>query len=296
MTGHRNLRWVMVTLVVLSASIVQIRLHAATMPLNKPRGLALDSHGNLYVANQNGNNILVYNSSYVQEKAIVTGVSQPSGVAIDSLGNLYVLNRGTSSISLYNSTGQWYIDNDITSGIDNPWGIALDGLNNLYVSNNFTTISMYVPVNPTGQSAVGFGDYYPAYFPIGQYETPYDVFAIAAHGPYLSYGSVQNFWEYVAAGVLTNTVGTIGPYRYGSEEEVLALAYDTKGDLYTGDVEGNLQVLAAGTETPSLLVNVGFAIEGIAVDAVHSHVYLSNETDNQIAVYSLTGELLTVIK
>ena len=33
---------------------------AATKPLNSPQGLALDSKGNLYVANNGGNQILIY--------------------------------------------------------------------------------------------------------------------------------------------------------------------------------------------------------------------------------------------
>lgn len=37
---------------------------AATYPLNPPQGLAVDSKGNLYVANNNSNQVLVYNPNY----------------------------------------------------------------------------------------------------------------------------------------------------------------------------------------------------------------------------------------
>src|SRR5215472_11863034 len=52
---------------------------AATKPLNSPQGLALDSKGNLYVANNRGSQILIYGSAYAQmtAKTISKGVSSP---------------------------------------------------------------------------------------------------------------------------------------------------------------------------------------------------------------------------
>src|SRR5271163_1086204 len=72
---------------------------AAKKPISFPRGLAVDAKGNLYVANSGGNDILIYNDSYVQttSKTITQGVSNPTGVAIDSQGNLWVSNYGTSN-------------------------------------------------------------------------------------------------------------------------------------------------------------------------------------------------------
>jgi hypothetical protein len=214
------------------------------------------------------------------------------------VGNLYVLNRGNNSVTVYRSNGNEYPSGEatLTSGIQTPWGIALDGANNLYVSNSSSGIIKYVPVNPTGVSAVGFGDYYPAFFAVGEYFTPDAVYGIAGHGPYLGSGTPESYTVGVASSVLTNVAGTVGPYRYGSADEALSVAYDTKGNLYVGDVAGNLQVLANGKESATTLAKVGFAIEGIAVDLVNGHIYLSNQNANQVAVYSLTGALITVIK
>jgi DNA-binding beta-propeller fold protein YncE len=41
---------------------------AATKPISAPEGRALDSKGNLYVANYSGNEILIYSPSYQQMK------------------------------------------------------------------------------------------------------------------------------------------------------------------------------------------------------------------------------------
>ena len=74
---------------------------AATKPLNSPQGLAVDSKGNLYVANNAGNDILIYNPSYAQmtAKTISKGVASPSAFAIDASGNIWVgnLTCGTSA-------------------------------------------------------------------------------------------------------------------------------------------------------------------------------------------------------
>jgi DNA-binding beta-propeller fold protein YncE len=52
---------------------------AATKPLNSPQGLAVDAKGNLYVANNGGNQILIYGPAYAQmtAKTISKGVVLP---------------------------------------------------------------------------------------------------------------------------------------------------------------------------------------------------------------------------
>src|SRR5579862_2437964 len=71
---------------------IAITAFAANNPLNEPNGLAVDSKGNLYVANSGGNNIVVFNSKYqhLAAKTIVQGVFHPTGVAVDPMGNLWV--------------------------------------------------------------------------------------------------------------------------------------------------------------------------------------------------------------
>ncbi len=54
---------------------------AATPALEFPRGLAVDSKGNLYVANSGGNNILVYGPGYTLQKSktITADINTPWG-------------------------------------------------------------------------------------------------------------------------------------------------------------------------------------------------------------------------
>src|SRR5437868_11179941 len=69
---------------------------AQTYSLSSPQGLALDSLGNLYVANNGGNNVLVYSPSYVQlsAKTLTQNIANPTSVAFDPSGYLWVDNAG----------------------------------------------------------------------------------------------------------------------------------------------------------------------------------------------------------
>jgi YVTN family beta-propeller protein len=80
--------------------------------------------GNLYVANQGDNEILVYNTSYTRQpkKSVTAGVNKPVGVAFDSKGNMYVANQGTQSITQYSTTGVQNTAFSITNGISSPSG------------------------------------------------------------------------------------------------------------------------------------------------------------------------------
>ena len=113
----------------------------ASTPLNAPSGLALDAMGNLYVANFNSDQVLVYNPNYVQQpgKSITSELSAPTGVAFDSKGNVYVANLtgngGNGSITQYSSSGVLNTRFSITDGISFPIAIAVDGVDDLYVLN-----------------------------------------------------------------------------------------------------------------------------------------------------------------
>ena len=60
--------------------------------LNSPSALALDSSGNLYVANGgNGTVSKFVGSSTTPTQTFTAGGSSPSALAVDSAGNVYVV-------------------------------------------------------------------------------------------------------------------------------------------------------------------------------------------------------------
>ena len=103
-----------------------------------PYGIAIDSFGNVYVADSANHRI----QKFTSEGGFITKWgSQGSGngqfrtpydVAIDSSGNVYVADRYNNRIQKFDSSG-----NPITEwGSSNPGGIAVDSFDNVYVAED----------------------------------------------------------------------------------------------------------------------------------------------------------------
>lgn len=116
-----------------------------------PTGIAIDSAGNLYVANHGYDS---FNSPYANtiEKYsptgldlgtfAITGLNKPWGLAFDSAGNLFVSNSGNNTIQKFTPDGVRSVF--ASTGLNNPQGMAFDSAGNLYVANaGNNTIRMF---------------------------------------------------------------------------------------------------------------------------------------------------------
>jgi streptogramin lyase len=135
-------------------------------------GIAVDSKGNVYVANQAGNSIAVYptgsNGNATPSRVIsgaATTLAQPSLIALDSQGNnVYVANSAGSvcdgAVTVFpasandNAAPSANIRCDQTTHNDNtmlanPRGVALDAGGNIYVTN---ASGPYITIYPAGSS------------------------------------------------------------------------------------------------------------------------------------------------
>ncbi len=114
-----------------------------------PQGIAVDTAGNVYIAEFNNSYVEKYTSSgtFISQLGTPgTGNGQftnPRGIAVDASGNVYVTDGGNSRVEVFNSAGafttQWG-----TSGTGNgqftiPWAITVDKYGNVYVTdpNNY---------------------------------------------------------------------------------------------------------------------------------------------------------------
>src|ERR1017187_93078 len=153
--------------------------------LYSPTGIALDSSGNLYVADYGNSRVLFYPSGsttatqvygqfggFTTNTANLGGLSAsslnfPSGVALDSSGNLYVadyvnnrvlfyLSGSTTATRVYGQLGSFTTNTANNGGIsanslDYPAGIALDSSGNLYVVDyGNSRVLMYPPTTTPG--------------------------------------------------------------------------------------------------------------------------------------------------
>ncbi|MGB2604247.1 MAG: hypothetical protein WBC78_11680 [Candidatus Sulfotelmatobacter sp.] len=279
---------IMTATALLIALLSICQMSAATNPLSGPRGLALDGKGNLYVANQSGNRVLVFSPTYALIKTITAGVSTPTGVAVDGKGNIYVTNEGNNTVTQYSAAGVQNEGGTIRDGIEVPESIAIDGIDNVYVVNDYQNVTIY-PGNdyPAAEFVEGalVGTFTPSQGP---------VFGIATHGQFFAWGSTtQVETQYIDAMLGSGAATPFG----ANADEALALAFDQNGNLYI--VNANQTVFRfsfANNTTEVTFATLDFTAAGIAVDNARSRVYISNQNGNAIAVYSTSGALLTTIQ
>jgi DNA-binding beta-propeller fold protein YncE len=252
----------------------------AATPLNGPLGLALDSKGNLYVANSLSNQILVYNPTYVQltRKTITASVSDPYGVAFDSKGNLYVANYGNSSVTVYDSTEKQKTGSTITNGIQYPVKVAIDGLDDVWVGNNYDHVTMY---STSGTL-------------IGSSNPGVPVESIATHGAWFVLGSSDHWTQYPTGEYLTKGEAA-SSLRFGSAN-IFAATFDKKGNYWVCQFTGEVDVVNPYANVATLIIPAGQpGSYGMAVDSTRNRIYLSSYSNNTIDVFTTSGAHLYTI-
>jgi streptogramin lyase len=115
-----------------------------------PTGIAVDSSGNCYVADQNNHTIRMIDSvGVVTTLAGAPGVSgtqdgtssgarfsQPSAVEVSPNGTLFVTDQGSGAIRQISPTGVVTTISDPVQPLNSPRGIALDSKGSLIISNS----------------------------------------------------------------------------------------------------------------------------------------------------------------
>lgn len=77
-------------------------LRTITKGINSPYSLAIDTSGNLYVANVNGHNVSMYApGGLVPTRTITKGATSPRALAFSAGGDLYVANVYENTVSIY---------------------------------------------------------------------------------------------------------------------------------------------------------------------------------------------------
>ncbi len=157
---------------------------ATSAPLRSPIGVAVDSAGNLFIADRDDNRIRKVNSSGIvstfagmgpagysgdRGRANAALLSGPNGVALDSSGNLYISDRGNARIRRVSTDGtiNTIAGNGVTgfsgdngpalSAEIDPSAVALDSKGNIYIADGLNFRIRKVDTNGTITTIAGTG-------------------------------------------------------------------------------------------------------------------------------------------
>lgn len=158
---------------------------ATAAQLEYPNGIAVDSAGNVYVADTNANVVRVIApngtistyagtgaASYTGDggPAAQAQLSAPMGLALDSAGNLYIADSGNNvirkvtrggTISTYAGNGSAGYSGDggqaMSAALNQPEGVAVDTLGLLYIADTSNNRVRVVALSGTIQTVAGTG-------------------------------------------------------------------------------------------------------------------------------------------
>ena len=130
---------------------------------NNPYGVAVDSSGNIFVADSGNNRIEKFNSgsAYVSQfGAAGAGNGQfndPRSLAIDSAGNLYVADYGNNRVQKFDKNGVFLSVIGSSADYATPGGVTVDSSGAVYISDTSGGfVVVYLPDNGSVSGVITF--------------------------------------------------------------------------------------------------------------------------------------------
>jgi uncharacterized repeat protein (TIGR01451 family) len=271
----------------------------ATMAqLSYPTGLAVDSFGNLYIADSGSRVRKVSRDGTISTfagtlspdfsgdggPAIEAQLWLPLGLACDSAGNLYIADdqnqrvrkvtrAGIISTVAGNGTAGFSGDGSlaINAELHGPTSVAIDGQGNLYVADIANQRIREIGVNGiiatfAGGGAPGnLGDGGPA--TSAQLDEPYGVTVDGSGNVFIAENAANRF-RMVASGIITTIAGNGGFGYYGDNGPATSAGFEYPAAI-VADQLGNLIVTDDLSHTIRLLTPVGTSAV-LAVSSSHT--------------------------
>ncbi len=241
--------------------------------LNDPEGVAVDSSGTLYVADNSNNRVVkLAAGSSAQEVLPFTGLKGTFGVAVTSTGTLYVADTGNNRV-LRLAAGSSAQEVLPFTGLNFPARVAVDGTGNVYVTELDNNRVLRLAAGSSTQDVLPFTGLSRA-----------DGVAVDSTGAVYVTDNGNNRVLKLAAGSSAQEV-----LPFTSLYSPFGVAVDGGGTLYVTDVGNNSRVLrlVAGSSGQDVLPFTGLNDpRGVAVDSTGA-LYI---TDNGTRVLKLPAQ------
>ena len=250
--------------------------------LDGPTGVAVDSSGNVFIADAYHNVLKEWHNATGTVTTIGSGGlalnNNAAGLAVDSSGNVYIPDSNGIRVWVA-ATGT--IISLVSAGLNQPYGVTVDGLGNVYIadSGNNAIKEWHVATGTvTTLVSTGIGD-------------PTGIAVDGSGNVYFSDTNNNAIKEWQASS------GTVTTLISAGFSTLSGVAVDVTGNVYYADSYNNVVKewhVASGTVTT--LVSAGLnAPAGLAVDA-SGNVYIASVKNNQIdAWHPSTGTVTTLV-
>jgi DNA-binding beta-propeller fold protein YncE len=239
--------------------------------LNQPLSVAVDSTGNVYIADTVNRAVKKWTAANNTVTTLVSSnLSSPYGVAVDGAGNVY-FTSGSSLLQVWTATNNT-VTTLLSSGLNGPEGVAVDAVGNVYFADSFNkAVKEWTAANSNVTTLVSSGLNKPSGVTLDTAGNVY--FADTAIKKWTAANS--NLTALVSSGLLLT---------YG-------VAVDGSGNVYIGDNHYNSSTNAikkwtAANNTVTTLVTTvvpsGAAYaSGVAVDGM-GNVYFADVRNNAV--------------
>jgi streptogramin lyase len=273
--------------------------------LNGPAGVAVDSSGNVYVADYHNSRIQKFDSNgayLTQWGSYGTGNGQfdsPFGVAVDSSGNVYVSDQFIYRIQKFDSNGayltQWGSSGTGSGQFESPAGVAVDSSGNVYVADSgnariqkFDSNGFYLA--QWGGSGIGNG----------QFEEPVGVAVDSSGNVYVSDLQINRIQKFDSNGVYLTQWGSTGTGN-SQFDFPFGVAVDSSGNVYVSDLLTNrIQKFdsngvyltrwgSSGTGNGQFNGPVGVAVDSL------DNVYVADFWNDRIQEFVLSPDKIAVV-
>ncbi|MFA5414691.1 MAG: PKD domain-containing protein, partial [Methanoregula sp.] len=254
-----------------------------------PSGIAVDSSGNVYVADNQNHRIQKFTSTGTflgKWGSYGSGDGQfiyPTGMAVDSSGYIYVADEGNNRIQKFTSTGtflgKWGSYGSGDGQFSGPSDVSIDSSNNIYVvSEHLIQKFTYSNVFSGKWGSQGSGD--------GQFYVPSGVDVDSSGNVYVADTNNHRIQKFSLSGLYLAKWGSRGSGD-GQFNFPLGIAVDSLGNVFVVENANRVQKF---TSTGTFITKWGSGGEGdgqftspagIAVDS-SGNVYVADTNNNRI--------------